>query len=87
MTDSPLHRTAVKSHLGFKESMQAQLESALHALAVELPIMGEMLMQLGGDRGLVTGPLSSDTLMDVTRQIVSSAATVSSSLSIHGFAL
>jgi hypothetical protein len=67
---------ACKLHQSVKESTEAQLEHAQNVMSVELANMGEMVMQLGGDRGLVTGPLSSESLMEFTRKIVSSATLV-----------
>lgn len=47
----------------------------MQALEQDLPAMGELLLQLGGDRGVVSGPLSEQELQHAQESI--EAATLS----------
>jgi hypothetical protein len=70
------HVAAEGSSLTGEQRIQTQLEHAAHLLAKDLPSMGEMLLQLGGERGIVTGPLEAEELQRAFEAIEASAREV-----------
>jgi hypothetical protein len=80
------HITADGGALTGEQRIAAQLEHAAHALAKDLPAVGELLVQLGGDRGVVTGPLTAAELQRAQAQVVKAADEVRVNMQKYQFA-
>jgi hypothetical protein len=66
------------STLTDQERIGTQVEHTLHAMNSDLPAMGEMLVQIGGDRGVVTGALTAEQLHSILSKFEAAANAVCS---------
>ena len=63
-----------------KEQLESAIQDAVIAIMLETSTVGEMIVQLGGETGLVPGPLTADQLLLVKNRLIAAAAEVCISL-------
>ena len=73
------HMAADGESMSARQRIDTQLEHAVHTLQQDLPGLGEVLIQLGGERGVVTGPLSDEDMTHAQSSIKTAAHDVRAS--------